>query len=63
MSKKQQEKIRVTKKFDYTLRNCALSFSLTTLLEMKDFRTLMLKGIEDLDKVIAEYEKEEKARK
>jgi len=58
MSKKQknQDEMKVVKKFDYTLRTVTLNFALTTLQEMKDFEKLLIKGLEDLRKVIAEYE-------
>jgi len=51
-----QEEMKVVKKFDYTLRSVTLNFALTTLQEMKDFEKLLLKGLEDLQKVITEYE-------
>lgn len=51
------------KVFDYKLRGCTLTFSLTTLLEMKDFRQLLLKGLQDLDKAIVEKTEELKTSK
>lgn len=51
-----KDEIKITKNFDYQLRSVSLKFSLVSLLEMKDFRVLLKKGLEDLDEEIKKQE-------
>lgn len=55
-NKQKDEGIQVTESFNYKLRECSLNFNLIGVRQMKDFKVLLVKGLEDLEKKISEYE-------
>lgn len=61
MTKKDQkmnDKLEVIKHFEYKLRKVGLKFSLVGYRELTDFKVLLQKGIEDIDKILKdEYTK------